>query len=377
MKMLQIKPDIKVDGTYLIDQNINRPLECKCVDGPLEWEFGDQTIKARFEDDILQKFHAQRLNTALDPEGEFLRTMFKAAWGNLLDIRRNEQPHAKMLVFTKDKEHLIRAASTFQKVTGLKPIVVHEEIDHTSKIIEEFKTDSAPVIFNIRMLAEGVTIKPARVVCYATNVTEDLPFKQIVTRASRKENFRQKGAGSIWMPADQRLIECAKNVDGMNLSMVSKTDQKSQTINTGVGSYTINEYKFISSRLDKEFGIYSGETVSEEQLCLARQFRDEENANEIRDICDTQLGKILSDLNTQSVDNNYPENSYDEETERVRKLIKSKVNKIASREGKQHREIHREWIDNGGPRHDEAQLDDLLKKHEWLESRLSDNNDIF
>ena len=120
------------------------------------------------------------------------------------------------------------------------------------------------------MLAEGVTIKPARVVCYATNVTEDLPFKQIVTRASRKENFQQKGAGSIWMPADQRLIECAKNVDGMNLSMVSKTDQKSHTNNTGIGSYTFNEYKFISSRLDKEFGIYSGETVSEEQLGLAR-----------------------------------------------------------------------------------------------------------
>ena len=52
------------------------------------------------------------------------------------------------------------------------------------------------------------------------------------------------------------------------------------------------------------------------------------------------------------------------------KEIIKKVGKLAHALGMPHRDIHKKWLDAGGPRHGEASINDLKNKNEWLEHEL-------
>jgi superfamily II DNA or RNA helicase len=192
-------------GEALEDGGVVRPVFFPALGGHMEWTSPDGALlSASFDDPLERTLVAQRLRTALSPDGEWLPTVLDKAHERLLQLREL-QPDAGALAITMDVEHAKAVAELLRRRHGVQAVVATSDDPLASERIAEFAHGTDPWIVAVRMVSEGVDVPRLRVGVYATNTVTELFFRQAVGRLVRWHGPLRRQKAFMFVPDDVRL----------------------------------------------------------------------------------------------------------------------------------------------------------------------------
>jgi superfamily II DNA or RNA helicase len=154
---------------------------------------------------------ARLLRRLLDARGEFVREQIRHAHQKLIDVRASF-PDAGALAACIDQSHAVLVAQVIRDVTGCEPSVIVSDAEFENDTVRSFRDSKKEWIVAVRKVSEGTDIKRLQVLCYLTNTTSELFFRQLVGRVSRYRGIEDREA-YVYLPADPRLIACAQNIE--------------------------------------------------------------------------------------------------------------------------------------------------------------------
>ncbi|WP_022873192.1 DEAD/DEAH box helicase family protein [Nesterenkonia alba] len=206
----------KADYSYgygpALRDHVVRPVVFMTYSGTMRWrtstgEEMEATLGGAATKDITQ--HAWR--TALNPEGEWIPAVLKAAHQRLLRVREKIDD-AGGLVIATDHESARAYADQLDAITGQKTTVVLSDDKDASRRIEQFRDDGSRYwMVAVRMVSEGVDVPRLCVGVYATSTSTPLFFAQAVGRFVR---LRKKAeVASVFLPSVPVLTDLANALE--------------------------------------------------------------------------------------------------------------------------------------------------------------------
>ncbi len=202
----EAEPDTEYGyGRALADRGVVRPVHFPRVGGEMEWIAADgEHTQASFADALDPVRAAQRLRTALSPEGEWLPDVLGRAHRQLVEVRR-AHPGAGGLVIAMDREHARAIAGVMRRRLAVSAVVATSDDPAASARIAAFARGTEPWIVAVRMVSEGVDIPRLRVGVFATTTTTELFFRQAVGRLVRWTRGLGRQPSYMFIPDDVRL----------------------------------------------------------------------------------------------------------------------------------------------------------------------------
>lgn len=233
--------DFFYDYPRALNEDVVRYLVFEHAKGSIK---DDRTGKVeKLSEDIRDDEAARRLRKLLDPSGDYVREQVMSAHRKLIECRK-AMPDAAALAACVDQFHAVKVAAVIKEVTGCDPSVIASDSEIETDSIDEFRTSKKEWIVAIRKVSEGVDIKRLQVLCYLTNTTTELFFRQLVGRVSRVRGLDDFEA-YVYLPADPRLIRCAQNIENAQVQALKElhdTDNRELTTREGgaveFGSYS-------------------------------------------------------------------------------------------------------------------------------------------
>jgi superfamily II DNA or RNA helicase len=197
-------------GRALAD-GVVRPVIFLAYSGQMRWRTraGDE-VSARLGEPLTQDLTAQAWRTALDPRGEWVPSVLKAADTRLTEVRRGV-PDAGGLVIASDQAQARAYASVLRGLTGEPPVVVLSDDDGSSERIDHFAAGEQRWMVAVRMVSEGVDVPRLCVGVYATSASTPLYFAQAVGRFVRAR--RRGETASVFLPSVPTLLQLAGHLE--------------------------------------------------------------------------------------------------------------------------------------------------------------------
>jgi superfamily II DNA or RNA helicase len=194
-----------------LEDAVVRPVIFLAYSGEMRWRTraGDE-ITATLGTPLTKDQAAQAWRTALDPAGEWVSRVLKAADKRLTEVRRG-MPDAGGLVIAGDHEDARAYAALLRGVTGKRPVVVLSDDKAASKKISAFASSGERWMVAVRMVSEGVDIPRLAVGVYATSVSTALFFAQVVGRFVRAR--RRGETASVFLPSVPVLLSYAAELE--------------------------------------------------------------------------------------------------------------------------------------------------------------------
>jgi len=206
----------KADYSYnygpALKDRVVRPVVFMAYSGNMRWrtsagEEMEAQLGAAATKDITN--HAWR--TALNPEGEWIPSVLRAAHQRLLKVR-DKIDDAGGLVIATDHETARAYAAQLDELTGQKTTVVLSDDKGASNQIEKFAEDPSRLwMVAVRMVSEGVDVPRLCVGVYATSTSTPLFFAQAIGRFVR---LRKKAeVASVFLPSVPVLTDLANEME--------------------------------------------------------------------------------------------------------------------------------------------------------------------
>ncbi|UER54968.1 DEAD/DEAH box helicase [Kineosporiaceae bacterium SCSIO 59966] len=192
---------------HALRDGVVRPVLFLAYSGQMRWRTraGDE-VSARLGEPLTQDMTAQAWRTALDPRGQWVPAVLRAADKRLSEVRRHV-PDAGGLVIATDQSTARAYAAVLRQVSGEQPVVVLSDDAAASSRIEEFAQGDQRWMVAVRMVSEGVDVPRLSVGVYATSASTPLYFAQAVGRFVRAR--RRGETASIFLPSVPALLELA------------------------------------------------------------------------------------------------------------------------------------------------------------------------
>ena len=189
-----------------------RPVVFLAYSGEARWRTnaGDE-FSARLGEPLTAEQTARAWRTALDPAGEWIPSVLKAADTRLAQLRKGGVPDAGGLVIASDHQTAKAYAKILGQLTGEDPVVVLSDDPKASGRIAEFAESDERWMVAVRMVSEGVDVPRLAVGVYATSASTPLFFAQAVGRFVRAR--RQGETASIFLPSVPVLLELASQLE--------------------------------------------------------------------------------------------------------------------------------------------------------------------
>jgi len=197
-------------GRALAD-GVVRPVIFLAYAGKMRWRtrMGDE-MEARLGEGDTQDVTAQAWRTALDPKGEWMPAVLRAANTRLTEVRHSI-PDAGGLVIATDQQSARAYAALLKDITGEAAAVVLSDEKSSSARIEKFATSHSRWMVAVRMVSEGVDVPRLAVGVYATSASTALYFAQAVGRFVRAR--RRGETASIFVPSVPSLMSLATQLE--------------------------------------------------------------------------------------------------------------------------------------------------------------------
>lgn len=197
-------------GRALAD-GVVRPVIFLSYAGKMRWRTrsGDE-MEARLGEGDTKDVTAQAWRTALDPEGEWIPSVLRAANRRLTEVRHGV-PDAGGLVIATDHYAARAYAQILESITGEKPTVVLSDEADASDRIGTFSAGSSRWMVAVRMVTEGVDVPRLGVGVYATSASTPLFFAQAIGRFVRTR--RRGETASIFVPNVPALTTLASTME--------------------------------------------------------------------------------------------------------------------------------------------------------------------
>src|SRR5438045_2715730 len=206
----------RADSSYgygdALREGVVRPVIFLAYSGETRWRTsaGDE-LAARLGEPMTQDLIAQAWRTALDPTGDWMPQVLRAADARLTVLRGHGMVDAAGLVIASDQQSARAYAKLISEITGEKAVVVLSDDAGASGRIAAFTGSSQRWMVAVRMVSEGVDIPRPAVAGYATNASTPLFFAQAIGRFVRA---RQPGeTATVFVPSVAQLLELASDME--------------------------------------------------------------------------------------------------------------------------------------------------------------------
>jgi superfamily II DNA or RNA helicase len=203
------------DYTYgygnALGDGVVRPVIFLSYSGNMRWrtKAGDE-IEAKLGEPMTKDAISQAWRTALDPRGDWMPNVLRAADQRLSEVRKGI-PDAGGLVIATDQDSARAYAKLLRELTGTKPTVVLSDDGGSSKRIDDFSASEDRWMVAVRMVSEGVDVPRLAVGVYATTISTPLFFAQAVGRFVRSR--RRGETASVFLPTIPNLLGFANEME--------------------------------------------------------------------------------------------------------------------------------------------------------------------
>jgi superfamily II DNA or RNA helicase len=197
-------------GRALAD-GVVRPVLFMAYAGTMRWrtKMGDE-MAARLGEGDTKDITSQAWRTALDPEGDWIPQVLRAANVRLSEVRQTV-PDAGGLIIATDHYSAKAYASILKDITGAMPTVVLSDDKEASDRIDEFSAGTDRWMVAVRMVSEGVDVPRLAVGVYATSASTPLFFAQVIGRFVRTR--RRGETATVFLPSVPNLLELASKLE--------------------------------------------------------------------------------------------------------------------------------------------------------------------
>ncbi|MGY1451947.1 DEAD/DEAH box helicase [Streptomyces sp. SS8] len=197
-------------GKALAD-GVVRPVIFLSYSGNMRWrsKAGDE-LEARLGEPMTKDAISQAWRTALDPRGDWMPSVLRAADTRLSEVRK-AIPDAGGLVIAADQDSARAYAKLIREITGSPATVVLSDDAGASSRIEEFSGSDDRWMVAVRMVSEGVDVPRLAVGVYATTISTPLFFAQAVGRFVRSR--RRGETASVFLPTIPMLLGFAHEME--------------------------------------------------------------------------------------------------------------------------------------------------------------------
>jgi superfamily II DNA or RNA helicase len=204
------------DHTYgysdALNDGVVRPVIFLAYSGEASWRTSaGEEFTARLGEPLTQEQTARAWRTALDPAGDWMASVLRAADQRLTQKRQNGIPDAGGLVIATDQETAKAYAQVLLRVTGQIATVVLSDDPKASGKIAEFAATNERWMIAVRMVSEGVDVPRLAVGVYATSAATPLYFAQAIGRFVRAR--RSGETASVFLPSVPVLLELASELE--------------------------------------------------------------------------------------------------------------------------------------------------------------------
>lgn len=194
----QSQADYTYGYTEALRDQVVRPVLFMAYGGDMRWrtKAGD-VLDANLSEPLTKDVTAQAWRTALDPSGQWIAAVLRAADARLSQVRRHI-PDAGGLVIATNQTQARAYARLLGAISGQMPVVVLSDDAGASARIEQFADDDSRWMVAVRMVSEGVDVPRLVVGVYATATSTNLFFAQAVGRFVRSR--RRGEVATIFLP---------------------------------------------------------------------------------------------------------------------------------------------------------------------------------
>ncbi len=206
----------RADSSYgygdALTDGVVRPVIFLAYSGETRWRTSaGEELAVRLGEPVTADVTAQAWRTALDPSGDWMPQVLRAADARLQVLRSGDIPDAGGLVIATDQQTARAYAKLLHGLTGEKPVVVLSDDVGASAKIASFASSDQRWLVAVRMVSEGVDIPRLAVGVYATSASTPLFFAQAIGRFVR---VRKPGeTASIFLPSVPHLLGLASEME--------------------------------------------------------------------------------------------------------------------------------------------------------------------
>lgn len=380
-------------GRALAD-GVVRPVVFMVYAGKMQWRTSTgEVMEARLGEGNTKDITSQAWRTALDPAGEWVSQVLRAA-----DVRLSETrlhiPDAGGLVIATDHAAARAYAAILRQITGEAVALILSDDDTASAKIDEFSAGTSRWMVAVRMVSEGVDVPRLAVGVYATSSATPLFFAQAIGRFVRS---RRKGEiASVFIPNVPNLMQLASELEkernhvlevtppgdawDAEASLLDQANREERASESLTGEFV---YEALSSdaHFDRavfdgaEFGGYA-EVGSEEELDFLG-FPGLLDVTEVRALLQQRQAKqarrsaVKQGILEHAPDRAEPPEALHRTLGEQRKLLNSLVGLYAKTTGEPHGKIHTELRRVcGGPQVSSASVTQLQARIDVLRQRL-------
>ncbi|MBQ0923258.1 MULTISPECIES: DEAD/DEAH box helicase [Saccharopolyspora] len=218
---LRSRADHSYGYSDALADGVVRPVLFLAYSGEARWRTnaGDE-FSARLGEPLTAEQTARAWRTALDPSGEWIPTVLKAADTRLEQLRQGGIPDAGGLVIASDHPTAKAYAKALHQITGSDPVVVLSDDPQASSRIGAFAESDDKWMVAVRMVSEGVDVPRLAVGVYATSASTPLFFAQAIGRFVRSR--RPGETASIFLPSVPVLLELASQLEAQRDHVLGK-----------------------------------------------------------------------------------------------------------------------------------------------------------
>lgn len=256
------------DYTYSYDraikENVCRPVYFSTHEGRMKWKVAETEFEHTFKDSLAPDQVSKRLRTALDPKGNWVKDVLRAADEKLLEIRRTHKD-AGGLVFAATQKHAREIAKVIEELTGIKPPVVTSDEGNGNKDIEAFRRSSDRWLVSVKMVSEGVDIPRLRVGVYLTIIKAELFFRQAVGRFVRVLSHLQWQDAFVFIPQDREIVKLAETIQEERDHALDQCDKNKGGFGGSTDTLFGNDY---TPALQGKFTMIGSEALDEKTIAV-------------------------------------------------------------------------------------------------------------
>jgi superfamily II DNA or RNA helicase len=209
-------PRSRSDSSYgysdALSDGVVRPVIFLAYSGETRWRTSaGEELSVRLGEPVTQDVVAQAWRTALDPAGDWMPQVLRAADARLTAKRQGGIPDAGGLVIASDQTSARAYANLLKAITGESAVVALSDDAGASGRIAAFAGSDQRWLVAVRMVSEGVDIPRLAVGVYATSASTPLFFAQAVGRFVR---VRRPGeTASVFLPSVTHLLSLASEME--------------------------------------------------------------------------------------------------------------------------------------------------------------------
>lgn len=215
----------RADHTYgyseALADGVVRPVIFLAYSGEARWRTSaGEEQAARLGEPLTAEHTARAWRTALDPQGQWMPAVIKAADRRLDQKRDGGMPDAGGMIIASDQTAARAYADLLTTLTGELPTVVLSDDPGSSDRISSFSAGTSKWLVAVRMVSEGVDVPRLAVGVYATSASTPLFFAQAIGRFVRSRTSGE--TASIFLPSVPSLLQLASELEAQRNHVLGK-----------------------------------------------------------------------------------------------------------------------------------------------------------